>query len=401
LVVAATTLGAVALASAAWSVDPGLTLRRAATFGVLLWVALVVVPIHAGEAIERRRLAVCLAILCVAGAAAAVVAAVAAPWLAKSTPGAFAYSNGLPAVPRIGPLQGWLESPNTLGLWCALLVPFTLTLRSRAVAIPCVLLAVGVILWSYSRAALIVLLLALAWQVRPLVSRRMAIAVAVLVAAIAVGPARSTVSTNTALTKFQRAGSNERSLLGGRLEAWNASLDLIEAAPLSGFGFGTGDRLFKLSGADRRFIYYIGSNPSSGYLQALEEVGPLGAIAMLAALTAGLMAGWRRRRYNGGGMPFLVVGFSFAIIGLTESIFTSPGSPFALLLWSSLALASAGVPSSALPLRSGPAPGDGEVVARQVRLAAETISEEPVVAPNGRRAEPRHAPSRDSPGVRN
>ncbi|MEA2273250.1 MAG: hypothetical protein QOI98_1958, partial [Solirubrobacteraceae bacterium] len=76
LVAAGGALAVLALISATWSVDPWLTLQRGASFAALVWVALIVVPLHAGTPAERRELVVALGLLCGAGALTAFVAGI-------------------------------------------------------------------------------------------------------------------------------------------------------------------------------------------------------------------------------------------------------------------------------------------------------------------------------------
>jgi exopolysaccharide production protein ExoQ len=376
-------LVAVAFASTAWSIDPGLTARRAAAFAVMVFVALVVVPIHAATRPERRSLVVSLGTLCATGALAAVVTALVSPSLARSTPTAFAAFNGLPSLPSFGPLRAWFESPQTIGIWCAILLPFVIALSPRRVAIPLTMATIGVALWSYSRGALVLLVIALVWYAWTIRPRRTVLAGAALAGVVLVAALGGTLVTNTALTKFNRAGGGERSLFGGRLEAWDATMDLVGAAPASGYGFGTGDRLFKRSRADQRFIYFNGSNAADGYLQALVEVGPLGLLAILGVFAGGIGAAVRRRPRARG--PFLLVGIGFAAIGVTESVFTSPGSPFTLLMWSCLALAATPI----LAARRDDARRDEEddlvpLGRPALAVTAGRLHEEGVVAANGR-----------------
>jgi exopolysaccharide production protein ExoQ len=382
LLVGGASLAALGLVSVTWSLDPGLTARRSLAFAAMMFVAFVVVPMHAATRAERRSLIVSLAALCGVGAVAAVVTAIVSPSLARSTPTEFAAFNGLPSLPRIGPLRGWMESPQTIGIWCALLLPFLIAWRRRRLAVPLALVAIGVVLWSYSRAALVLLLIALAWYAWTMRRRGTVLTGAVVAGAILAATAGGTLVTNTALTKFNRAGDGERSLFGGRVEAWDATIDLVRAAPVSGYGFGTGDRLFRLSHADRRFVYFAASNSADGYLQTLVEVGPLGLLAILAAFAGGLQGVVRRRERTQA--PFALMGVGFLAIGVTESVYTSPGSPFTLLMWSTLALA-----ATPLLVRSADEPRETEssdelpLAARLAPVPAGRLEEERVVASNG------------------
>ena len=69
-------------------------------------------------------------------------------------------------------------------------------------------------------------------------------------------------------------------LVSGRNEAWSATIDLIEERPVVGYGFGTGDRLLDPS----EFKHFAGISPHNAYLQAVLELGLLGALLLLAPL---------------------------------------------------------------------------------------------------------------------
>jgi hypothetical protein len=137
-----------AVVSVFWSADTHVTIGRTGAFAVLLWVALVVVPLHAREPTERMALARWLAILCTAGALAALLLGVVDPDSARVGGDAADVSaeRGLPRA--YGALQGWLENANTLGLWCVLLSPCLLALRPRRTAVLAALPVLAAVLLS-------------------------------------------------------------------------------------------------------------------------------------------------------------------------------------------------------------------------------------------------------------
>jgi glycosyltransferase involved in cell wall biosynthesis len=343
---AAAVLAVLCVASVGWSVDRDITFQRAAAFAVLLWAALVVVPLHLRTPRDRLSVARTLAVLCLAGAVLALVLGVVNPSVARVRE--YHTANPLASValgfePDKGALKGWLENPNTMGLWVALLAPFLFALPRRWMTAAAFAPVLGVVLWSQSRSALLVIgvLAAVAvWHIRP---RRRVVAVA-LVAAVGAGLAVATSSTlrsNSALGKFGRPGGAINAVTGGRSEGWDVTFDLIPAEVLHGFGFGTGERVFALSSAHQRFRYFSGGNSSSGYFQMQLEVGALGSLALVLVLVTGVAALRRRSRQHPRPLFALLVACCL-LVGGVESIFTSPGSPFTIMLWSAFGLAVAG-----------------------------------------------------------
>jgi len=309
--------------SALWSLDPELTLGRAGSFAVLLWVGLVVFPIHNRSPHERLALARWLATLCVLGALTALATIVLVPDTGRT----------------YGPLRGWLENSNTLGLWCALLAPTLLTIRSRRLAAIAAVPVLAAIVLSQSRSALLVLTFA-AFLLAPHPLRRRVVftlATAALIAAVIASPALQLLE-GTALGKFGSDGGFLRALTGARNEAWAATLDLAAMAPFEGFGFGTGDRVFASAGVDKEFLSFQGANPNSAYLNMLLEQGLVGLTLLLTALVAGAKALLARGTAHDR-RTFAVIAVGVVVSGLVESLFTSAGSPFSILLWAALAVA--------------------------------------------------------------
>ena len=156
VVACAVALLGLAAVSVFWSVDTHVTVGRTGAFAALLWVALVVVPLHARAPAERMALARWLAILCVGGALAALLLGVVDQDAAR-VGGDAADVSAQQGLPRAyGALQGWLENANTLGLWCVLLSPCLLALRPRRTAILAALPVLAAVLLSQSRSALLV-----------------------------------------------------------------------------------------------------------------------------------------------------------------------------------------------------------------------------------------------------
>jgi hypothetical protein len=324
-----------------WSVDTQLTIGRAGAFAVLLWVALVVFPLHAREPQERLALARCLAVLCVAGAAVALLLGAVDPSAAR-VGGDAATDSAQQGLPRAyGALQGWLENSNTLGLWCVLLAPCLIVVRPRRLAILAALPVLAAVLLSQSRSALLVgILLGLAVvPLSPLRKLGLTLGAAAVLVAIFLSPAHS-LFDKTALRKFEDSGSKTRILTGAREEAWNATFQIVPAAPVQGFGFGAGESVFKQAGSTEYFRYFVGSDPSNAFLLMLVELGGIGVVFLLVLLATAAREAWPARAVPTQ-RPFFLMAAGVLLAGLVESIFTSAGSPFTILLWSGVGVAAA------------------------------------------------------------
>jgi glycosyltransferase involved in cell wall biosynthesis/O-antigen ligase len=327
-----------ALLSVAWSIDRALTLGRTGAFALLLFVALLAVPAHTQLPHERRALARALAALLVAGAVCALVLGVADPATSRT----------------YGPLRGWLENSNTLGLWCAALAPCLLAVHSRRLAMAGGIAVAAAIVWSESRSAIFALSAVLLLLLPVSGWKRLGLAglVGTVILVLALTPAREALRY-TGLGKFSGSGDFIRSVTGARSEAWDVTARLVALEPLEGFGFGTGDRVFRLSGADKQFQYFEGNNPHNAYLQLLLELGIAGVIVFGAVLSSAFAEAWRLGR-DPNRRPFLLMSIVLLVAAVVESILTSPGSAFSILFWLGLGVTLVGA-APAARRRQGPA----------------------------------------------
>lgn len=345
----------VAVASAAWSIEPRLTILRALSFGTLLWVALAAMGPRFRSRGEEGRFVTALALV---SAGVAVVSI--ATW--AIVPGTAVY---------VGDLRGILENQNGLGLFLGLTYPFVAAafdLRSpkrlRLLAVGAAY--VGVIGLSESRSGLAAMIAAIvAYELAQRSYRRMLLQVAFVLAGFVfaasapplssqaardpIAPPANTPGEPPPLEEPERTtvfGGNTApdqsrlsALLGARDEAWSASLDLIGERPVQGFGFGTGDRVFEKRPDVASFKYFQGANPNSGYLQAALELGLLGVV-ILAPLLFAFAASVRLARR----VPFPPARSAFLgalagglVAAVFESVFTAAGAPWAAIVWLSAA----------------------------------------------------------------
>lgn len=320
--------------STAWSPARATTFERGATFAAVLWVGLIAVPAELRDFESRRRALVSLLAAGVLGCIIALLLGVADP------------SVGRP----LGPLRGWLQNSNTVGLWAAALAPSVMVIRGRARVIAGALF-LAVILWSQSRSALIVLLIfAVAYAVthreqvvqvvRSRLMRGLAAGVAaVLVGLIALDPGGFV--GHTALQKFTKDQSLILNLTGARSQAWSATASHLSLAPVEGLGFGTVEVDFQDLGIQQRFTYFAGNNSSDSYLQMFLETGLIGG-CLFATLVLMLLAPALRAPNDSTSGAFAIMGISMAVAALVESILTSAGGPFAIIAWTGLGIAASG-----------------------------------------------------------
>lgn len=352
--------GLILMLSALWSIDPELTLMRAASFTLLLLgLARLRNPLVGGW--DPRGSVEAIAVMAAAVAAASLL-------LWQIRPGAAIY---------VGELRGILENQNGLGLFLGLTFPFVLAAFDRrfgprvgtaALAVPVVTL-VGLTESRTGAVALAVgvLVYELAQRLRARLALNLLVVVAgFLAASLSIGsldegggalPTPTPgVGTGTPAPRPEQPPAEERpdvlgggsapgqsrlsALLGARDEGWNAAAGLIRDRPLLGYGFGSGDRVFARYPERAEFVYFQGANPNSGYLQALLELGFVLGLVVFAPLVAALAIGVRAARRAPPApelAAFLACLSGGLVAAVFESLFTAAGAPWAALLWLSAA----------------------------------------------------------------
>lgn len=362
-------LGAVAVTavlalSAVWSIDPKLTLMRAASFGLLL---LGVARLVRSKAWSPRGVVDVIAALSVTVGLASVVL-----WSVR--PDIAVY---------VGELRGVLENQNGLGLFLGLTYPFVLAALDRRIGkrvwfvAPTVLCAFLIGL-TESRTGLLALVTGLVvYEVATRSARRLVLQVLVGLSLflavnlsissldggqLAAPPAAPPTAPPTAPSHGAGPGaepvpsgpprSPERpdilgrgatpgqgrlaALLGARNEAWSATADLILDRPLFGYGFGTGDQVFARYPDRAEFLYFQGANPNNGFLQAGLELGlPLGLVILIPLLYAAVTGAVRTRkqRFTAERAAFLACLIGGLVAAVFESLLTAAGAPWAMLIW--------------------------------------------------------------------
>jgi hypothetical protein len=322
---------ALVVESAIWSVNPRLTLERAATVVVLFATA---VSLAAGCA---RRPEMIRRALWGIVAGAVVVTALGLVVLAFDHAAAVEQATlDLPAR-----YQGYGENPDTVSLLLSLCLPIATWLafhaRTRtelATAVVAVVAFDASIAASGSRGAIAAgftgTAVAIVFARSPLRVRIVAsgVALALLAATIVValapkskgeaaahpqpsaaviaagGPrpkpgyenveADHPLSFDIGTQEPGEAAPTHRTLFGltGRGEAWRGAIDLADARPVLGYGFGTEGNVFV-----DRYANFAGGSPEDSYIGIYLQLGAAGLVALLAllgALALAALRGWAR-----------------------------------------------------------------------------------------------------------
>jgi O-Antigen ligase len=320
---------ALVVESAVWSVNPRLTLERAATLVVLFATA---ASLAAGSA---RRPEVIRRVLWGIVAGAAVVTLLGLAVLAFDHAAAVEPASlDLPAR-----YQGYGENPDTVSLLLALCLPIATwlafharTRRELAAAVVAVIAFDASIAASGSRGAIAAgftgMLVAIVFARSPVRVRVFAsgVALVLLVATILVAlapkskgeasahpqPSAAVIAAGGPQPKpgyenveadhpfaFDigtqepgEAAPTHRTLFGltGRGEAWRGALDLADARAVLGYGFGTEGNVFV-----DRYANFAGGSPENSYIGVYLQVGAAGLVAFIALLGALALAAFRGR----------------------------------------------------------------------------------------------------------
>jgi len=358
---------AVALVSAAWSVDPRLSFERAVALGLVLVAAGLLAAARAPERVATGL---------VAGAVLVALAGLVVLALDHRD----AVSPASRQVPAR--YEGLGENPNTVPLLLALVLPMAVAglLRSRGRMLTAATIAVLLpsVVASGSRGALVsaaagsvlVGLLVL----RDLRARAVAVAVVAAVAAVgayvqsipqpsapppaAAVRARAASPSPAPSTPPRYANADDlypleadvgaplpgggqpgvrRSFFGssGRGAAWEGAIHQAAQRPLLGFGFGTEEHVFV-----DRYYYFVGSRPENAYIGLTLQLGLIGLVAFLGILAAVGVAGARalagpQRTVAAAGLGVLAAGLVMAVV---QSYPYAAGNIATLTLWSVLFL---------------------------------------------------------------
>ncbi len=301
-----------ALVSAAWSVEPQLSVGRAISLAVLFAAAALMSRGAGGRAAAAGRLLDAILGATVVAALAGFAAYVVAPQSASVGSGLSAFR-----------LQGIGQNPNTVSMLAAVGIPIAAAglfrgtpLRRLAALGAFGLLGLTILLSRSDGAAIgaVAGVVAVGLLLRPGWLRRLtAVAVALGVVGIvvlyfALPPASvqeqlnadypyvdySTVQPDSEIGRPDLGGSQPtRSVLNtsGRAEAWREAIGQAEKRPVLGYGFGTEEKVF----IDRSYVFQSG-RPENSYIGLFMQLGLVGVVLLLAIAGALALAARRALR---------------------------------------------------------------------------------------------------------
>jgi O-antigen ligase len=274
-----------AIVSAAWAVNPDLSLGRLTQALSLFFLFLVAVSFRP----SRKELLWVCALTVVGGVLAASAGYVF---------GLDEEATGKRARARIAIGDETGKNPNTLGrvlvLPLAIAIAGSIGLRrslQRAIAMGCVaLIGVGIYI-SMSRAAVLAMVVVIAVLLYRLRARWQIVgAMVVLLALATVMPAQFYERTGALATGEDTTGS-------GRTEIWQIGLRGVEQFGLFGAGLNNFHQVYKL-----HVISPKGVGAHNTFLMVWVDLGIIGLILMLAALGSHFVAAWRARKTGQGGV---------------------------------------------------------------------------------------------------
>jgi hypothetical protein len=352
-------LFALSLVSAAWSVDPRLTLGRVASVAAVLAIGVALALVAA----VRRELVETVVVGLVVGVVLLALIGLLMLWVDADRAIA-------PATTQSGArYNGIGGNPNTIATLIALAIPAVvwgvLAAPSRArriLALAVLALLYGSVVASGSRGALLAALagtLAFAFATPGARRKRLQItgtAVVLFAVGVAVMEIPSPSKTSPVLrvdifppatpplgrfdaqqrlplegeVGLPRVGDkpHTRSLLttSGRLDALRGALDQAVERPLLGYGFGTEERVF----VDRYYSHYS-ERPENAYLGTVLQLGVVGLGLLLGLLAAVVL---RTKRVHDGAVAACagaVVGG--LVVAVSQSFLSSAGSPAMAPFW--------------------------------------------------------------------
>jgi O-antigen ligase len=356
------TFTALALLSALWSPDPGLTVDRAVGFAVLMVAAAAL----ALGAVDRPRVAGQLMLALLAATTLIALAGLFELW--------HAYDQAvLPATKGQGArYSGIGQNPNQIPMLIALVLPFALWVlreargRMRVVAAGVVLLLVGSLAASGSRGAVGAAFVGCLVYLLAVVPRRRAVVLiagtALFALAIVATQLTQPADVNPVLygtfgrtvklgpkdlnarlpleSEFGYPGAGvetdkTRTLFftSGRLQAWETAADQGLARPIAGYGFGTENETF----VDRSYLF-VSEAVENSFLGVFLQLGAVGLALLVAALALPLAAWWRVRKSSDPERAEVAAACAGSVVAgivlaVPQSYLTSVGSPPTAAFW--------------------------------------------------------------------
>jgi O-antigen ligase len=305
-----------AFASLLYTSHPGLTAQRTVSM-VLLYVTVAWTVWHLADIIGGWRLAHLLF------RTASVI-------IAFSALSFFATPDSMLA----GRFRGVFSNPNALGLFTVIFLPISLAryLRTKtASALIITALLVGGLLLSGSRNGVLAASLGLVFMLFRMRAWRSSLVLAVTGVALYLAmPEGSEDVVSSSQAGLSRLIDTQRlSTGGGRVEAWQVAIPIIQRRLAFGHGFGTEDMIFE----GLKFMIHRGAYVHNSYLGLTYQLGLVGTILFFGPLIVLLIKRAKAPRSTLQTAAYEAVLFGGLIASFFESWIYAAGNAFAFPFW--------------------------------------------------------------------
>jgi O-antigen ligase len=314
-----------AAASALYSIAPALTLLRAATV-LLLYLAVFWTIWHYADAAGQDRVTDIL----IAAASLVLIAGVAASIL-PSLAGSEAAGGGAWLGGRF---RGIMANPNAIGMMGILFLPLVVSRfmrRKRTVDLALLALIAGSVVLSGSRNGVLAASISVLYLLFRSRAWKAGLAIAAVTAILYLTMTSYVSFNDVAVTPGIARLAPDESLRtgGGRVEAWQVAIPLIQQQLAFGHGFGTEELIFR----GMSFHLHVGAYVHNSYLGIAYQLGLVGAALLFLPLY-----GFFIRRQFAKENSIRMFGYEAMLLGglaasFLESWIYSVGNAFAFPFW--------------------------------------------------------------------
>jgi O-antigen ligase len=313
-----------AAASALYSIAPSLTLLRTGTVLLLylavFWTVWNYANLAGGDRVTDT-LIMAASLILAAGVAASIL-----PSLAGSEAGTWAWMGGR--------FRGIMANPNAIGMMGILFLPLVVSRfmrRRRTLDLALLALIVGTVVLSGSRNGVLAASISVLYLLLRSRAWKAGLALAAVTAVLYLAMTSYVSFQDVAVTQGIARLAPDETLRtgGGRVEAWQVAIPLIQKQLIFGHGFGTEELIFR----GMKFHLHVGAYVHNSYLGIAYQLGLVGASLLFLPLI-GLFI----RRQFVRERSIRMFGYEAMLLGgiaasFLESWIYSVGNAFAFPFW--------------------------------------------------------------------
>ncbi len=313
-----------AAASALYSIAPSLTLLRTGTV-LLLYVAVFWTVWNYANAAGQDRvtdtLIMAASLILVAGVAASIL-----PSVAGSEAATGAWMGGR--------FRGIMANPNAIGMMGILFLPLVVSRfmrRRRTLDLGLLALIVGTVVLSGSRNGVLAASISVLYLLLRSRAWKAGLALAAVTAVLYLAMTSYLSFQDVAVTQGIARLAPDEALRtgGGRVEAWQVALPLIQQQLVFGHGFGTEELIFR----GMKFHLHVGAYVHNSYLGIAYQLGLVGAALLFLPLIGLLISRQFAKEHS-----IRMFGYEAMLLGgiaasFLESWIYSVGNAFAFPFW--------------------------------------------------------------------